>query len=253
MNKKELWLRLNAYHFEHVVPSNLWDDVEELFGRRDASSKAFASKIARKSGWSKEFARRALNEYKKFVYLGVVSDFPVTPSKIIDQVWHEHILFSKAYRQFCGDVIDYTFDHNPELIPMTDQTGNFNLQYLDTLALYKIEFGIESPSDIWSVPKFDTKKVTVLGNIETNKKKTKSTGTYGDAPLVTFFDGSQSGGHPAENSSAFSGFGDGEFGGAGGGSSWGNEDSSGHNDSGNADSGSSGDSSGCSSGCGGGD
>ena len=28
--------------------------------------------------------------------------FGVTPSKVIDQVWHEHILFSRAYRDFCG-------------------------------------------------------------------------------------------------------------------------------------------------------
>ena len=32
---------------------------------------------------------RAIKEYKKFIYLGAAGDFIVTPSKIIDQVWHE--------------------------------------------------------------------------------------------------------------------------------------------------------------------
>ena len=108
----------------------------------DASTKAFADKIAHKPEWKHRFALRAIREYKKFIYLGAVSDFVVTPSKIIDQVWHEHLLFTKAYREFCTDVLGFSFDHNPELIPMTDQTGTFNAQYLDTLELYKKEFFI---------------------------------------------------------------------------------------------------------------
>jgi hypothetical protein len=61
-----------------------------------------------------------IREYKKFIYLGAVSDFVVTPSKIIDQVWHEHLLFTKAYRDFCSDVPGFSFDHNPKLIPVND-------------------------------------------------------------------------------------------------------------------------------------
>ena len=25
MNKKELWLRIKNYHFNHIVPANLWE------------------------------------------------------------------------------------------------------------------------------------------------------------------------------------------------------------------------------------
>jgi hypothetical protein len=76
-------------------------------------------KIARNLEWKHRFTLRAIRECKKFIYLGAVSDFVVTPSKIIDQVWHEHLLFTKAYRDFCTDVPGFSFDHNPELIPMT--------------------------------------------------------------------------------------------------------------------------------------
>jgi hypothetical protein len=100
MNKKDLWLRLKAYHFNHLVPPHLWIKVRAAFGGEEASTKAFADKIARKLDWKHLFTLRAIREYKKFIYLGAVSDFVVTPSKIIDQVWHEHLLFTKEYRDF---------------------------------------------------------------------------------------------------------------------------------------------------------
>jgi hypothetical protein len=44
MNKKDLWLRLKAYHFNHLVPPHLWIKVTAAFGGEDASTKAFADK-----------------------------------------------------------------------------------------------------------------------------------------------------------------------------------------------------------------
>src|SRR6476661_5465639 len=99
--KKDLWLRLKHYHFEHLVPPHLSDHVMACFGGHDAATHAFASKLSRKLGWTSRFARRAIEEYRKFLYLGSVAEFGVTPSKVIDQVWHEHLLFTKAYHEFC--------------------------------------------------------------------------------------------------------------------------------------------------------
>jgi uncharacterized membrane protein YgcG len=244
MNKKELWLRLKNYHFDHIVPANLWDNILEAFGGADASTKAFAAKIAKKHNWSNTFALRAIDEYKKFVYLGVVSNFHVTPSKDIDVVWHEHLLFSKAYREFCSTVIEYTFDHHPELIPMADETGRFSAQYIDTLDLYKTEFGVNPPEVIWSNTKFDKEKVAANGYESREKKKSNdsSGGDYysNDTPLYSYFDGE---GTNAETYPEFSEYGGGEFGGAGAGGEWSDSDST---DSG-------GDGGGCSGGCGGGD
>ena len=93
MNKNELRLKIKHCHFNHIVPANMWGKINETFGRTDASTKAFADKIARKHGWKESFALKAVAEYKKFVYLGVIGKFHVTPSKFIDVVWHERILF----------------------------------------------------------------------------------------------------------------------------------------------------------------
>jgi hypothetical protein len=242
MNKRDLWLRLRAYHFDHIVAPHLWNRITEAFGGSDASTKAFADKIARKLHWNGRFAARAINEYKKFIYLGSVSNFTVTPSKTIDQVWHEHLLFTKAYRDFCSDVLGFSFDHNPELIPITSETGIFNAQYLDTLELYKTEFGIDPPDDIWSIPKF--KKSLVLANTYESKKKIaegKNNPYYSEMPLCSYFDSTET-----SSIANFDGFDGGNGGGAGSSGSWGDE-SDGASDSG-SDGGSS-----CSSSCGGGD
>jgi hypothetical protein len=242
MNKKSLWLRLCHYHFDHLVPPGLWLKVASRFGGVHASTKAFAHKLAQKQGWPEAFALKAVGEYKKFVYLGIVSEFVVTPPAVIDQVWHQHILFSKAYRDFCRDVICYEFDHHPELISLEDQTNTFSAQYLDTLALYRKEFGTEPPADIWGQPKFAAEQTTALHR--SRKKEALSSLSSDSTPLYQSFD--LAGG----DSLQFDGFDDGEFGGAGAGGDWGGSDGS--DTGGDGGDGGSGCSS-CSSGCGGGD
>ncbi len=158
MAKRDLWDRIHSYHFDHIVQPELRDKVGAMFGGPDASTQAFASKLALKLGWSRKFALRAIAEYKKFLYLGNIGAPNVTPSKVIDQVWHEHILFSRGYREFCRDVLQRDFDHNPELVPTTELSDTFAQQYLDTLDAYRTEFDVMPPSDIWSVPKFRTQE-----------------------------------------------------------------------------------------------
>ena len=240
MNKKELWLNIANYHFDNLVPTHLWDEIAAKFGGQSPFTKAFADKLSRKLNWKKKFALKAIWEYKKFVYMGVVSDFSVTPSKIIDQVWHEHLLFSAGYRKFCKEIIQYDFDHNPELVSIGTQTEAFQSQYFQTIALYKKEFGHEPPPEIWEVTKFKG-KIEKTGKPGKNQNDSGYADSYvGTDPLISMF--------PSADSNDVE-FGGGEFGGGGGGGSW---DDSGA-DSADGDSGDSSDSgSSCSSGCGGG-
>jgi hypothetical protein len=243
MDKRELWLQLKNYHFDHIVPPDLWEYIQSAFGGVDASTKAFADKIARKHRWNSKFTLAAIGEYKKFIYLGVISDFYVTPSKVIDVIWHEHILFSKAYRDFCIEVIQYEFHHYPELIPMQDQTEQFNVQYLDTLELYKKEFGINPPAGIWDIPKFDSEKVGEIIDHTEEKGRTSDIVTINTStdttPLYTYFDNADDIGDCPEFQDG------GDFGGAGADGDWSDSSSDSASDSGSSDAG------GCSSGCGG--
>lgn len=241
--KKQLWLRLRQYHFDHLVPPHLWDHIRAAFGGPDASSRAFADKLSRKLGWKMDFALRSIHEYKKFIYLGLVSDFVVTPSRIIDQVWHEHLLFSAGYRTFCDVVLGRRFDHSPELIPNKKQLAVYEAQFQATLALYAEEFGYAAPEDIWSTSKFQKTK----HNYEKPAPKDGTSADFGfeSAPLHSFFQ--EEGGLGA---------GGGESGGGGASGSWSNPESDPAGDSGDgASAGTATDSSSscssCSSGCGG--
>ena len=153
--KKDLWIRLKQYRFENLVPVSLADRVKGAFGSTDAFTRAFAAKVAKKHGWSNEFAFLAVREYKKFVFLGVISHYEVTPSEVIDRVWHEHQLFTKGYREFCANVLLQHFDHSPELIAFGDQNEAFSAQYQKTLAFYEHEFGTVPPPEIWGRTKFN--------------------------------------------------------------------------------------------------
>lgn len=240
MHKKDLWLRIKNYHFDHIVTPGLWDKLTAKFGNTAPSAKAFAGKIARKHGWKMPFALRALTEYKKFVYLGVTGDFMVTPSKIIDVVWHEHLLFSKAYRDFCHEVLGQAFDHYPELIPVDEQTARFNAQYIETIDLYKKEFGLEPPEEIWGNTKFDKE---LLGQNESGVKRKRkddsSTALIADdsTPLHSYFEEGSPSDYPE-----FSGYEGGDTGGGGASGDWGDSGGDADSDSGG----------GCSGGCGGG-
>jgi hypothetical protein len=271
--KPALWLRLKHYHFDHLVPAHLADHVMAVFGGADAATRAFASKIAKKHNWVPAFALRAIGEYRKFLYLGAVSETPVTPSKIIDMVWHEHLLFTRAYDEFCREVLGRPFDHHPELMSMDEQTDVFESQYEATLDLYEAEFNVTPPADIWSTPKFRPGLARVRRALRKRGTRADTTSSSADAPLYSYFDGSAStGGASFDSMPEFGG--GGAFSGAGGESSWadslvsgGHSDSassSGHSasdstssdgssDGGGSDGGGSdGGGSGCSSGCGGG-
>lgn len=187
--KKELWVRLRQYRFANLVPPTLVERVRSAFGNEDAFTRAFAAKVAKKHGWTEEFAFLAIREYKKFVYLGVVSHYNVTPPTVIDKVWHEHQLFTRGYREFCQTVLHRNFDHMPELFGFEEQSELFSAQYLKTLAFYEHEFGVKPPEEIWGRPKFNQ---TSIKGVVTQPKKQRTdsaeASSDGSTPLHIIFD-----------------------------------------------------------------
>ena len=66
----------------------------------------FARRLARENGWTQAYTARVIDEYKRFAFLAVVANHPVTPSDQVDQVWHLHLTYTKSYwDQFCGGVL----------------------------------------------------------------------------------------------------------------------------------------------------
>jgi uncharacterized protein (TIGR04222 family) len=135
----ELQKRLDAYQI---------DDPKSSF--------PFSSKLAKEQNWTPEFTQQAIREYKRFCFLAVAAGHPVSPSEIVDEVWHLHLTYSHEYwNHFCPKVLEMPFHHFPST-GGNEETAKFVDWRQKTLESYRTFFGEEPPMPIWG----DIKKVT---------------------------------------------------------------------------------------------
>ncbi len=127
-----LWERINSYEF---------DAPDTKF--------TFVDRVARENGWTGELAGKAIDEYKKFIYLACVSEDPVTPSDAVDQVWHLHMTYTRNYwEQFCKETLKRELHHDPTQ-GGEDENDKFHAWYDRTKYTYKKEFDSLPPEEIW--------------------------------------------------------------------------------------------------------
>jgi hypothetical protein len=108
----------------------------------------FSQKLAREYQWTSAYTLRAIQEYKKFMFLGMVSDRIVSPSVPIDLVWHMHLIYTYSYwNKFCGEVLGKPFHHSPSSGGKSEKL-KYDRLYQETLIAYQFYFGIP-PADIW--------------------------------------------------------------------------------------------------------
>jgi hypothetical protein len=57
---------------------------------------------------------QAVEDYRKFLALCLeFPGFPIVPSYDMDEVWHQHVLFTAKYREDCNTVFGQFFEHVP--------------------------------------------------------------------------------------------------------------------------------------------
>lgn len=78
----------------------------------DRGSHAFVRKQVAKCK-SPEFAERAELEFLQFSVLLHVTDQSLSPSDVIDEYWHQFILFTKAYHVWCEKHFGRYIHHQP--------------------------------------------------------------------------------------------------------------------------------------------
>lgn len=126
----------------------IWKKIEEFEIDDLGSSFSFTDRLARENDWPVEYTLRAIHEYKKFIFLVVISDGPCTPSDQIDQVWHLHLLYTHSYWiELCKNTINKEIHHGPT--KGAEERNSFKEQYTKTLNLYKSIFNENAPKDIW--------------------------------------------------------------------------------------------------------
>src|SRR5690349_12458859 len=93
----ELWERIATFEFDD--PTAAWP---------------FSARVAKENGWSAGFTARALAEYRRFAFLAAAGSQPVSPSEVVDQVWHEHLVYTRNYwEEFCSKTLRRKLHHEP--------------------------------------------------------------------------------------------------------------------------------------------
>ena len=79
---------------------------------------------------------RLLLEAIRFIYLCSESERTLTPSRLVDEAWHQFILFTRSYAEFCAQKLGRFVHHQP-----SNEPDNERLQYEETLQLYQRLYG----------------------------------------------------------------------------------------------------------------
>jgi hypothetical protein len=126
----------------------VWDALFHYsIGPADAAY-SFVARLAHENGWTREHAARVVDEYKKFCFLAITADHPVTPSDAVDQAWHLHLTYTRDYwERFCPKILGRPLHHGPTMGGLAEQHRFFE-QYAQALHSYERVFGAP-PADIW--------------------------------------------------------------------------------------------------------
>lgn len=114
--------------------------------------------IANNLEWTREMAEQAILEYKRFIYLAIVHG-KVAPSDAVDQVWHQHILYTVDYERFCNYFGAQFIHHSPDRYESSSIHA-----YTQTMKNYYREFGHDAPAHIWSLKPNAPMRVNLYNN-----------------------------------------------------------------------------------------
>nr|WP_295865830.1 hypothetical protein [uncultured Chitinophaga sp.] len=127
----------------------LWQRIAAFQPDDPTAPLPFSRKLARENGWNERFTSRAITEYRRFVYLCCISPTGASPSYVIDQVWHKHLLYTENYwDEFCEKVLGRKLHHHPSKGGPPEQARHDDW-FLQTLRLYRTVFDENPPPDIW--------------------------------------------------------------------------------------------------------
>ncbi|RYD57524.1 MAG: hypothetical protein EOP83_21060 [Verrucomicrobiaceae bacterium] len=119
----------------------------------------FSARLARENGWSLSYARRVVEEYKRFVWLAMRAGHPVTPSEEVDEAWHLHLCYTRSYWDGMCAILGKSLHHGPTEGGKKEEE-KFADWYARTLESYRAHFGEEPPVDIWPPAEIRFRPVT---------------------------------------------------------------------------------------------
>ncbi len=101
-------------------------------------------------GFSRDYVDLMEGEYRKFLALQLMyPEAVIVPCKMVDEMWHRHILDTAAYREDCDAIFGRFLDHFPYFgMRGEDDAQALHDAYADTLEHCQHAFGAP-PADTW--------------------------------------------------------------------------------------------------------
>ncbi|MCJ8152837.1 hypothetical protein MKJ01_03545 [Chryseobacterium sp. SSA4.19] len=127
----------------------LWNRLQRFSPDNPDADFPFSKKLAKEENWTEAFTRKAIEEYKKFVYLCCTLPNGASPSTIVDKVWHMHLTYTRNYwEEFCPIVLQQKLHHHPSSGGKSETEKHSNW-FIETLENYRQVFGEMPPEEIW--------------------------------------------------------------------------------------------------------
>ncbi|WP_294286967.1 hypothetical protein [uncultured Chryseobacterium sp.] len=134
-----------------TLPENglLWNRLQHFTLDHPEAEFPFSKKLAKEEKWTESFTQKAIEEYKKFVYLCCTLPNGASPSEVVDKVWHLHLMYTRNYwEEFCPDILQRKLHHHPSNGGKSE-TEKHSKWFRETLENYRKVFGELPPEEIW--------------------------------------------------------------------------------------------------------
>jgi hypothetical protein len=141
-----------------ITDENLWNRIQSFSLDQPNVDFPFSKKLAKEENWTEDFTKKAIEEYKKFVYLCCILPNGASPSEIVDKVWHLHLVYTQNYwEEFCTNILKQKLHHQPSNGGSTEKIKHKNW-FPETLKYYEEVFNEKAPDDIWLTKKEKPKR-----------------------------------------------------------------------------------------------
>lgn len=137
---------------ETTLQRDVWQKLSAWHPDDPASIDPFSRRLQRENGWTREHTSKAIDEYRRFLFLSQVAGHVVCPSEDVDQVWHQHLTCTRSYwEDLCGRILKRPLHHQPTTGGRTENERYAEL-YTRTLASYQEWFGCQPDPELWPCP-----------------------------------------------------------------------------------------------------
>lgn len=127
----------------------LWIRLQHLSLDHPDADFPFSKKLAEQENWTEDFTEKAIEEYKKFIYLCCTLPTGASPGETIDRVWHLHLTYTQHYwEEFCPEILHRKLHHHPSG-GGKDETERHRKWFEETVKSYQEIFRQPPPEEIW--------------------------------------------------------------------------------------------------------